>query len=101
MAQVSEQVDDRRIDGVRAAAKGSFAAFALTLFLSLAIVAIMMPNVWLGFIGGTVLLIGLGYAGVLWLKGEQNAARWDVPALMVFLGFAACIMSGPASRLLS
>ncbi len=82
------------------AERGSFGTLALALFLSLAIIS-MMCRTCLGFMGGALLLVGLIGAGVLWLKGDTRAQRWDVPALLVFLGFAACILSGPASRILS
>lgn len=82
----------------------AFAALGLTLLASIGISTLIVPALILAVAGGVMLAAGLGLAGLLHWQGasrdEASVSAQDYAALLVLLGFAASIMSGPTSLLL-
>lgn len=107
MAHISDRSMDARTVSHRSAIAGdryAFAALGLTLLSSIAISTFLVPALMLAIAGGLMLAAGLCLAGLLhWrgIRGDGAAVSGkDYAALLVLLGFAAAIMSGPTSLLL-
>jgi hypothetical protein len=111
MAQISDQIAptagaDKAVnveDGF------AFGALGLTLLASLAISTVIVPPILLAVGGGIMLFAGLGLAAMTRTTAEANGrraeggervSRRDIAALLVLLGFAASILSGPTSLLI-
>ncbi|MGE0699492.1 MAG: hypothetical protein AB7O57_10385 [Hyphomicrobiaceae bacterium] len=72
--------------------ESSFGEKALALFAATMIIGLLLPAGVLAFAGCLLVAAGFAHAGLVWWRGSATGAAssaWDVPGLLVLLGFAA------------